>query len=62
MVRKPSKMSNPSANIKEKDVCDWFAEAKEEILKIKGGEAAPKDPRQVYNADETGFALDTNTG
>ena len=45
MARKPSKMSNPSANIKEKDVHDWFAEAKEEILKIKGGEAALNDPR-----------------
>ena len=44
-VRKPSKMSNPSANIEEKDVCNWFAEAKEEIMKIKGGEAALKDPR-----------------
>jgi hypothetical protein len=46
----------------EEKIRAWFTTAAIIIDRIPGGTQALHDPTRVFNADESGFALDANTG
>ena len=51
----PSSLSARSANITKDKNLEWFAALRNYIEKINGGCYALRDPKQVFNCDESGF-------
>ena len=60
--RKPQGISTARAAITKEMVEGWFATANGYIAQQQGGTDALKDPRRVWNMDETAFPLDSGTG
>ena len=60
--RVPQGISTGRAAITQEMVEGWFSTTHEYILQQDGGEAALRDPRRVFNMDETAFPLDSSTG
>ena len=59
----PSSLSAVSSNVTKDSIQEWFAAARRYIAeKIDGGPQALRDLRCVFNCDESGFPLDSNTG
>lgn len=57
-VRMPQKITKRQAEITKEDVFGWFQELHHYLESKEGGLEAISDPCRVFNADETGFALD----
>ena len=58
----PSSLTAASANVTKEKILDWFTASKNYIEKIHGGYDALRDPRHMFNCDESGFPLYGNTG
>ena len=58
----PSSLSAASSNVTKEKIIDWFTASRNYIEKINGGYDALRDPRRMFNCDESGFRLDGNTG
>ena len=58
----PSSLSAVSANVTRQAIMDWFKAAREYIKNVDGGYAALRDPKRMFNCDESGFPLDGNAG
>ena len=56
MITQGMKQTSPYAARK------WLRNMKAYIESVPGGRAILDDPSRIFNADETGFALDANTG
>ena len=58
----PSSLSAASSNVTWEAIKEWFAATREYIERIDGGRDALRDPKRVYNCDESGFPLNGNIG
>ena len=58
----PSSLSAVSSNVTKDSIQEWFAATRRYIKEIDGGPQALRDPRCVFNCDESVFPLDGNTG
>ena len=63
--RVAAKLNKQQGKIKREDLAEWFDEAHRQITvdwKRNGDPDLLKDPTRIFNCDESGFALDGQTG
>ena len=61
-VRVPERVSKARGGVTEKDIRNWFEKANETFSAIPGAMEALKDPRRVFNTDESCIQLSPPTG
>ncbi len=64
-MRVASKLNRAQGKVTKEAVVEWFRDAKEFIKHGWKGKGCPgllEDPTRIFNCDETGFALDAQTG
>ena len=63
--RVAAKLNKNQADVSKEGLLEWFQDAEEYIRngwKSRGCPGLLEDPTRIFNCDETGFALDAQTG